>query len=520
MLPKRVYKRDDVWTEAEYARLLRDHDIFLNIHKGCGDPHNPVTFRVTKILNAGGIIVSERAHPLDEEAYAGLVSFVNITQSNLSGIAREYLRIASLSASERAELADERQRSFRQRFSPSGIFERAGLYELFDRQLINLSASMMVGADVTPTQRGARRRRGQDGKGRVVADAHRRLSHSNRVAESSRNAVLATVDFAGFPPWMFLPFICSFVKHVPDTVLVLFVRPAAAIALFNPPHPRVKLVPWPTAYNRSKFSQIFRYNVYADYLQGPEGSALDKVAVSDAADVAFQADPFEHVGEGDELVFGNDKDIVGKSHGNRYWIRNLYGATGLERVAKRNVSTSGYTMGRHAGMSRYLRRMAAEINRLLVPRLPELHKENWMLSKGYDQGIHVWLLYEEFLRQPLSVATRVLKYDEVYISGAAGMRLGRDVTMPGGEVVRNMRNATIAVVHQWNRMNFAVRDALSCGCGITAPCKRRGGNAGEPGYCTECRRSWRIVHKLGEPKRGTPWTADAWTGVRLEYQAD
>ena len=265
-----------------------------------------------------------------------------------------------------------------------------------------------------------------------------------------QNAVFATVSFDGFPPSWFLPFICSFLKHVPDALLVLFVRPASAVSVFNPPHPRIKLVPWPASYNHSRFTQVFRYNVYADYLRGPEGRTFDKVAVSDASDVVFQADPFVHIGPEDELIFGNDKDIIGRSHGNKYWIVNLYGRKSLEQISMRNVSTSGYTMGRRTGMSLYLERMAAEVNRLLVP-----------------------------------VAVRVLQYDEVYISGAAGMRIGRDVLLNHRGVVLNMRNATISVVHQHNRMNYAVREALSC--------KRRRADDPEPDYCAECQRTWRVV---------------------------
>jgi hypothetical protein len=463
-----LYRRDDVWTEAEYAQLLQQHDIFLNIHKGCGDPHNPITFRVTKILNAGGLVISERAYPKDENAYAGLLTFANITRDNLTGIAVAYRQIANLSSAERKALAAERHRIFGDRFAPARIFKRAAIYELFDKMLMPNRS----------TRKG--RRSGQQKPddalvfGTVVNDR-----------PTMQNAVFATVSFDGFPPSWFLPFICSFLKHVPDALLVLFVRPASAVSVFNPPHPRIKLVPWPASYNHSRFTQVFRYNVYADYLRGPEGRTFYKVAVSDASDVVFQADPFVHIGPEDDLIFGNDKDIIGRSHGNKYWVVNLYGRKSLEQISMRNVSTSGYTMGRRTGMSLYLERMAAEVNRLLVPRLPRLETENWMLAKGYDQGIHIWLLYNEFLRQPRPVPVRVLQYDEVYISGAAGMRIGRDVLLNHRGVVLNMRNATISVVHQHNRMNYAVREALSC--------KRRRAGDPEPDYCAECQRTWRVV---------------------------
>ena len=123
-----------------------------------------------------------------------------------------------------------------------------------------------------------------------------------------------------------------------------------------------------------------------------------------------------------------------------------------------------------------------------------------MLAKGYDQGIHIWLLYNEFLKQTTATAVRVLQYDDVYISGAAGMRLNRDVRLQGGVVV-NMRNSTIAVVHQYNRMQYVVKDTLGC----RAP---RG--AAEPDYCLECRRNWNASGAVG--KGATKWIR--WQGSR------
>eukprot|EP00322_Chrysochromulina_rotalis_P020677 CAMPEP_0115875042 /NCGR_PEP_ID=MMETSP0287-20121206/24877_1 /TAXON_ID=412157 /ORGANISM="Chrysochromulina rotalis, Strain UIO044" /LENGTH=178 /DNA_ID=CAMNT_0003330261 /DNA_START=62 /DNA_END=598 /DNA_ORIENTATION=- len=175
-------------------------------------------------------------------------------------------------------------------------------------------------------------------------------------------------------------------------------------------------------------------------------------------------------------------------------------------------------MGTRKGMRAYLRRMADEIKRLLVPRLPQLDRENWMLAKGYDQGIHIWLLYNEFLNPAQQLAVRVLQYDNVYISGAAGMRIDRDVILRGG-VLLNMRNETIAVVHQYNRMNFLVRETFAC--------LHNGAVGLDPEYCTVCRRTWRVVpvttveeQVARSPLRST-WNGKeywgSWESIRLEY---
>ena len=70
----------DIWAEQDYAKMLLEHDIFLNLHKVCGDPHNPVTWHYSKLLNAHGLIISERSHPTDEAEFASLIDFVSLDQ--------------------------------------------------------------------------------------------------------------------------------------------------------------------------------------------------------------------------------------------------------------------------------------------------------------------------------------------------------------------------------------------------------------------------------------------------------
>ena len=46
-----------VWSDEAFGKLIgseahRPSSIFLNLHKGCGVAHNPVTFRVQKLLSA------------------------------------------------------------------------------------------------------------------------------------------------------------------------------------------------------------------------------------------------------------------------------------------------------------------------------------------------------------------------------------------------------------------------------------------------------------------------------------
>ena len=186
-------------------------------------------------------------------------------------------------------MADERRQRFFAKFAPQRIFERAGIYELFELFFANASAAdgrATEAAQLAQTTPWALPPNASD---TAPGQPHGTLS----------NAVLATVDLGGtMKAAQFLPFVCSFLVHVTDARLVLFVRPPSAIDAFRaamPPEPqRIELLPWPLEHNATRWSQIFRYGVYADHVEGPSGAGFNKVAVSDAADVAFQADPFEH----------------------------------------------------------------------------------------------------------------------------------------------------------------------------------------------------------------------------------
>jgi len=114
--------------DASFQRLLRQHAVWLNLHKGCGDAHNPVTFRVAKALLLGRLVLSERAHAKDEAEYAGLgISF----HDNVSGIAAAYdraVRDYNRAGVPTLAAAEQRIAAFRQRFDPRRIFERANIY--------------------------------------------------------------------------------------------------------------------------------------------------------------------------------------------------------------------------------------------------------------------------------------------------------------------------------------------------------------------------------------------------------
>ena len=76
-----------------------------------------------KLLHAGRVILSERAHAKDEAEFAGAVAFLD----NMSAIADAYTRLARSEGLWRKR-ARQATHVFRARFTPTAIFERAGIY--------------------------------------------------------------------------------------------------------------------------------------------------------------------------------------------------------------------------------------------------------------------------------------------------------------------------------------------------------------------------------------------------------
>lgn len=139
--PGRLVSVYNIWSEDAYAMMMTNYSMFLNIHKACGLPDTQLeAFRLAKLLNYGGIVFSERCHPLDEQAFHGLVSFMDVEH-----IAPAYLRLASVSVAERKFIAEARGAEFARRFDPAVLFSTAGVYAMLDRTVTE-AASRHMGA--------------------------------------------------------------------------------------------------------------------------------------------------------------------------------------------------------------------------------------------------------------------------------------------------------------------------------------------------------------------------------------
>lgn len=143
-LGRRVVRVSGVWSAKALGELLRTHWLFLNIHKRCNlEGGQPLEPRVGMLVNAGAMVMSERAHPEDEAVFAGMPAVIFC---NVSAVPREYKRLSALPVGERRRRVAESQRLFAERWAPLRIMQRAGIVDL----VAALGRQKAVGRSRTP----------------------------------------------------------------------------------------------------------------------------------------------------------------------------------------------------------------------------------------------------------------------------------------------------------------------------------------------------------------------------------
>lgn len=176
--------------------------------------------------------------------------------------------------------------------------------------------------------------------------------------------------------------------------------------------------------------QALRYLHYRRYLEALD-SEPDAVLLTDLRDVFFQRDPFAEPPQGLELYLEDDSVRIGQEAFNTRWIRNLYGRSGLVRLAGERASCSGTVVGTGSAVLDYLGEMSREIAECRRP------------MGSHDQGIHNALLRGGRFSGATVVPNgsgRVLTLGKMasYDSAPDGTVLNADGSVP-------------AVLHQWDR---------------------------------------------------------------------
>ena len=148
-----------VWSKTALVQWLRSFavpPVVINLAKGCRVPvpwskqrrpplRSALAPRISLMLNAGALIISELPYPKDELEFDGLVDF-----DHVENLGARFLQLKQMSAPGRYSLALSRRNRFRSRFNATHVLERAGIYSLL-RQKHSLRASTCQACGVFPT---------------------------------------------------------------------------------------------------------------------------------------------------------------------------------------------------------------------------------------------------------------------------------------------------------------------------------------------------------------------------------
>jgi hypothetical protein len=127
-----------------------------------------------------------------------------------------------------------------------------------------------------------------------------------------------------------------------------------------------------------------RHLLYLKFLR-KQSPNYDRVFLTDARDVFFQANPFSwNLPDGVHLFLEDASNKLGREPSHVACIRNQFGQAVLDEIGKETISCAGTVLGDTASIMKYLAEMVA-----LTMQAGNLR------DVGGDQGIHNYLLYKK-----------------------------------------------------------------------------------------------------------------------------
>jgi hypothetical protein len=165
---------------------------------------------------------------------------------------------------------------------------------------------------------------------------------------------------------------------------------------------------------------------------------FDRIFLTDARDVYFQADPFSwQPGAGLHFFLLDANRTVGSSQLPANWTENQFGRRQVSHHLAKGVSCAGTTFGDPEGIINYLTQMVA--TSLGARKLRKISSD--------DQGVHNYLLHENLLP---AVTLHPNRRSAVLTTGAA-MTMADIQIGPDGTVI-NEAGQAFPVLHQYDRI--------------------------------------------------------------------
>ena len=181
-----------------------------------------------------------------------------------------------------------------------------------------------------------------------------------------------------------------------------------------------------------------RHLVYLEYLRAHQDE-FDRVFLSDARDVYFQADPFAWpftAGLHFFMLPATNNIVTARLFVN--WEQNQFGVTQAEPHLKKNVSCAGTTFGDTASILNYLSQMVS-----VSLRARKLRR----VTGGDDQGVHNFLICENKFPR----ATLHHNFAGPILTTAEPLTMN-DIRLDSGDRVVDEQGNVIPVLHQYDRI--------------------------------------------------------------------
>ena len=144
-------------------------------------------------------------------------------------------------------------------------------------------------------------------------------------------------------------------------------------------------------FQKNEFSQI-RYAIYKEVLS--KFPTIENFIICDSRDVFFQNNPFKKSYKKD-LIFFLEEQKIKNDKRNSLWLKNTVGIKEFEKIKDNLISCCGVVIGNYDGIRNYVSLMSEYLYKKPFQRSWK-HKLIFRPIKPYDQGIHNFLIYNNF----------------------------------------------------------------------------------------------------------------------------
>ena len=144
----------------------------------------------------------------------------------------------------------------------------------------------------------------------------------------------------------------------------------------------------------AKKSYQQRFDFYYLYLQD-KFENYNSIFLTDSRDVLFQENPFAFEYKSN-LNFYLEDNIIENCKHNSNWIKKTAGKEAYEKIKKNRISCSGTVIGKSKDIFLYIKLMNENIKKYKYKKSFKEHVLFKNKYNGYDQGIHNFLIRNNF----------------------------------------------------------------------------------------------------------------------------